>query len=136
MGIFDLLDTAKLKATAKIEAIQKKIEKSAEQLTSDKPSVPSASEQTIMHRDSFIKNGFTQYEYIANKNCCEICAALDGKHFPTSKLEIGVNAPPMHDGCCCSIAAYEDDEEHEAWLDFLDKGGTTKQWEAKKKKKR
>lgn len=40
----------------------------------------------------------------------------------------GKNAPPMHPNCRCSIAAYEDSEEYEAWLDYLDKGGTTEEW--------
>lgn len=38
------------------------------------------------------------------------------------------NAPPMHPHCRCSTSAYEDSEEYEAWLDFLDKGGTTVEW--------
>ena len=44
----------------------------------------------------------------------------------------GKNAPPMHPNCRCSASAYEDDAEYEAWLDFLDKGGTTEEWEARK----
>ena len=65
-----------------------------------------ASKQILAMRDKMKKNGFKEYEYIANKGCCKICAKLDGKHFPISKLEIGVNAPPMHEGCCCSITSY------------------------------
>lgn len=87
--------------------------------------VDGASKQTLKQRDSVIKNGFAEYKFIANRDCCAICAALDRKHFPISKLKIGVNAPPMHDGCRCSIAAYEDDADYEAWLNSL----------AKKKKK-
>lgn len=30
--------------------------------------------------------------------------------------------------CRCSTAAYEDDEEYRAWLDYLAKGGTTEEW--------
>lgn len=40
----------------------------------------------------------------------------------------GKNAPPMHPNCRCSIAPYEESEEYEAWLDYLAKGGTTKEW--------
>ena len=46
----------------------------------------------------------------------------------------GTNAAPMHPRCRCSVAAYEDSGEYEAWLDFLDKGGTTEEWENQKKK--
>ena len=91
------------------------------------------SPQIIAMRDSLARNGFNEYEFLANRNCCEICAKLNGKHFLLSKLEIGVNAPPMHDGCSCSIAAYSDRKEYDDWLDFLSKGGTTKQWEKRKK---
>ena len=159
MGIFDLIKTAKSEALAKAETLQKKVEEAAEQLAAgklptpkkkDKPvsaqrkkaapkpdrSIQGISAQTMKQRDSMIRNGIKQYEFIANSNCCEACAALNGKHFPISKLAIGVNAPPMHDGCRCSIAAHMDDEEYDAWLDHLDKGGTTAEWERMKKKKR
>lgn len=46
----------------------------------------------------------------------------------------GKNAPSMHPNCRCSIAAYEDSEEYEAWLDYLDKGGTTEEWKKLKDK--
>lgn len=94
------------------------------------------SKQILASKDNIIRNGFKEYEFIANRDCCQICAALNGKHFPVAKLKIGVNAPPMHDGCKCSIAAYEDDKEYGAWLNCLDKGGTTADWEKAKKKKK
>lgn len=40
----------------------------------------------------------------------------------------GDNAPPMHPHCRCSVAAYSDDKEYEAWLDYLDQGGNTEEW--------
>lgn len=40
----------------------------------------------------------------------------------------GDNAPPLHPHCRCSTSAYEDNEEYEAWLDHLEKGGTTEEW--------
>ena len=39
----------------------------------------------------------------------------------------------MHPNCRCSTAAYEDNEDYEAWMDFLDKGGTTEEWNKLKK---
>lgn len=41
---------------------------------------------------------------------------------------LGKNAPPLHPHCRCSTAAWEDSKEYEEWLDFLDKGGTTAEW--------
>lgn len=161
MGVFDFITQAQTEATEKAEALQKKTEEKMEDLaaklsgvktattnnrpirkkrkrktTAHKPdlSIEGISKQIMKQRDSIMRNGFKHYEFIANKNCCDVCSALNGRHFPVSKLVIGVNAPPMHDACRCSIAAWENDEEYEAWLDFIDKGGTTKQWKRRNNK--
>ena len=91
--------------------------------------------QTEAQKQSFIRNGFDYYEFICNfhasKNgTCEICKALNGKHFKVKDMMPGENAPPMHPHCRCSTAAWEDDAEYEAWLDHLEQGGTTKEWNA------
>lgn len=88
--------------------------------------------QTEAQRQSFLANGFEEYTFHANRGCCSACADLDGKHFKVKDMMPGKNAPPMHPNCRCSVSAYEDDAEYEAWLDFLDKGGTTEEWEARK----
>lgn len=80
------------------------------------------SKQTLQQRDSYIRNGFKEYTFIANSDCCEECAQLDGKHFLVEELEIGKNAPPMHEGCRCATAPYSDRKEYEEWLDSLSKG--------------
>ena len=84
--------------------------------------------QTEAQKQSMEKNGFEEYTFIANGGCCDICQGINGKHFKIAKMMPGENAPPMHPHCRCSVAAYEDSEEYEAWLDFLDKGGTTEEW--------
>jgi SPP1 gp7 family putative phage head morphogenesis protein len=86
--------------------------------------------QTEAQKQSFVRNGFEYYEFICNHNgsTCPICRGLNGKHFKVEKMMPGDNAPPMHPNCRCSTAAWEDDEEYEAWLDYLDKGGTTEEW--------
>ena len=86
--------------------------------------------QTEAQKQSFKRNGFTYFEFITNSGCCPICAAINGKHYKVDKMQIGLNAPPIHPHCRCSTAAWEDDAEYEAWLDYLDKGGTTAQWNA------
>ena len=40
----------------------------------------------------------------------------------------------MHPWCRCSTAAYMDGKEYEDWLNFLDKDGTTEEWEKLKVK--
>lgn len=88
--------------------------------------------QTAAQKRSFEKNGFEEYEFIANGTACEKCAGLDGQHFKVAKMMPGTNAPPMHPNCRCSTAAYQDSAEYEAWLDFLDKGGSTEEWQSLK----
>lgn len=90
----------------------------------------------LASRDNMLKNGSEEYVYMVCHDCCDVCAALKGKHFPLSKLQPGKNAPPMHDGCRCSIAPYVDEAEYEAWLDFISNGGTTAEWERMKGKRK
>lgn len=84
--------------------------------------------QTDAQKQSFVRNGFEMYTFIVNSGCCDICRGLNGKHFKISKMMPGENAPPIHPNCRCSVAAYENSAEYEAWLDYLDKGGTTEEW--------
>ena len=84
--------------------------------------------QTEAQKQSFIRNGFDHYEFIVNSGCCAICQGLSGKHFRVDKMMPGENAPPLHPHCRCSTAAWEDDAEYEAWLDYLKNGGTTAEW--------
>lgn len=86
--------------------------------------------QTEAQKQSFIRNGFSQYQFIVNGNCCDICRDIAGKVFDVDKMMPGENAPPVHPLCRCSTAAYSDRKEYEAWLEHLEKGGTTKDWEA------
>lgn len=91
--------------------------------------------QTEAQKQSFVRNGFEEYEYVAcsKTDVCSICKALDGKHFKIEDMMPGTNAPPMHPRCHCSVAAYEDSEDYEKWLDFLEQGGTTEEWKRLKK---
>lgn len=84
--------------------------------------------QTEAQKQSFKRNGFTLYEFIANSGCCDICQSKDGKHFKVENMMPGENAAPMHPHCRCSAAPWEDSDEYEAWLDYLDKGGTSEKW--------
>ena len=146
MGLFDFIRRAQEKLLALQEKInttpvedlfkrkEKKPKRKKRKRRKPVRRVLSPAEQIKAQRDSFIRNGFDEYEFIANHDCCSVCGELNGKHFPVSELQIGVNAPPMHEGCRCSIAAYSDRKEYEEWLDFVSKGGTTKQFNKKKRK--
>lgn len=98
--------------------------------------------QTEAQKQSFERNGFDKYLFIVNHNCCDICKELSKKDvgygkgvFLVEDMMPGDNAPPVHPHCRCSTAAYEDDDEYEAWLNHLATGGTTAEWEAMKSAK-
>ena len=88
--------------------------------------------QTAAQKASFEKNGFKQYRFIVNSGCCDECQVVAKKNngvYNVADMMPGENAPPMHPFCRCSTAAYEDSKEYEAWLEYLEKGGTTEQWD-------
>ena len=101
--------------------------------------------QTEAQKQSFKRNGFDKYIFIVNHNaskhgCCSHCEEVakkksgyseDGVYLAKDMMP-GENAPPMHPHCRCSTAAWVDDAEYEAWLDYLDQGGTTEEWNAAK----
>lgn len=68
--------------------------------------------QTEAQKQSFIRNGFDEYVYVActKGDVCPICKGLDDKHFKVDDMMPGENAPPMHPNCHCSTAAYMDKE--------------------------
>lgn len=85
--------------------------------------------QTEAQKQSFIRNGFTQYTFLAIGTACEACRALNEKHFDIDKMMPGENAPPMHPNCRCSVAAYRDDESYEEWLDtYKEHGMSFEEW--------
>jgi SPP1 gp7 family putative phage head morphogenesis protein len=98
--------------------------------------------QTEAQKQSFERNGFEMYRFHCNVNpskshTCDICKRLASQDkgfgkgiYLVKDMMPGTNAPPMHPNCRCSTSAYEDSDEYEAWLDYLDKGGTTAEWNA------
>ena len=88
--------------------------------------------QTEVQKQSYIRNGFEEYEYIGcNKgDACKKCRALDGKPFKVEDMMPGENAPPMHPQCHCSTAAYIDEEEYYKWLDsYKEHGLSFEEWD-------
>lgn len=92
--------------------------------------------QAEAQKQSYIRNGFDEYEFIAEPTACPICRALDGKHFKVSKMMPGENAHPMHPNCHCSTAAYMDDKEYREWLDgYSEHGMDFETWKKRVEKK-
>lgn len=77
--------------------------------------------QTEAQRQSYDRNGYEQYLYIAEPTACPICRALDnGKPKKVSEMMPGTNAAPMHPHCRCSTAAYMNREEFDERLDGIE----------------
>lgn len=85
--------------------------------------------QTDVAMDSYRASGVKRYVYMAvNPNACPICREIDGKDFPVDEAQPAVNAPPMHPRCHCTTAPYVDEDEYNAWLNYLSQGGSTSDW--------
>lgn len=69
--------------------------------------------------DSIKQAGADEVVFIdAGPDTCVHCQHLNGQHFLISKLEVGVNQPPIHPNCRCSLGIYleDSDEEYEKYL--------------------
>jgi hypothetical protein len=70
--------------------------------------------------------------YLAvNPRACPICRRLNGKDYAVEGAEIANEdhpLPPMHPRCHCTTAPYVDESEYNMWLEWLNKGGTTSDW--------
>lgn len=53
-----------------------------------------------------------QFEVVAtlDSRTSELCQEMDGKHFPMSKWEVGITAPPFHVRCRSTTCPFFDDE--------------------------
>lgn len=53
-----------------------------------------------------------EYEFMATleKRTCEVCGALDGKHFFVNDAKIGINYPPIHPNCRCTTIEFDFDD--------------------------
>ena len=53
--------------------------------------------------ENYRQLGIKKYTFIGDG--CEICQNLNNKSFYVSDAKVGVNLPPMHIGCKCTIIA-------------------------------
>lgn len=85
--------------------------------------------QTDVAMDSYKASGVEKYVFMAvNPNACPICREIDGEVYKVSDAEPAKNAPPMHPRCHCTTAPYVDEDEYDMWLEWLNKGGSTSDW--------
>jgi len=69
--------------------------------------------QTDVQKDSFEQSDYKTYGWTIETNACKTCKAMDGKVFYVSKMQPGLNAPPIHPNDKCSIFAIQDRKEFE-----------------------
>lgn len=85
--------------------------------------------QTDVAMNSYKRQGIDRYVFLAvNRKACPICRALNNKDFAVAEAQKGENAPPIHPNCHCTTAPYIDESEYNMWLEWLNQGGTTEQW--------
>ena len=69
--------------------------------------------QIEAQKQSFERNGYEEYIFLALGTACDVCKGLNEQHFKVKDMMPGENAPPMHPNCRCSTAAYMD-KDHES----------------------
>lgn len=91
--------------------------------------------QIEAQKESYKAEDIDEYEYIACGlgDVCDVCRALDGKHFKVSKMVTGENAPPMHPNCHCATAPWFDRNEFDEYLEDPDADDMTfEEWKKQK----
>ena len=54
--------------------------------------------------DAALEAGCDEYEYLGDQDgACKECAELNGKIFKFKDMQVGVNCPPAHPNCRCTI---------------------------------
>ena len=85
--------------------------------------------QTDVAMDSYKASGIEKYVYMAvNPRACPICREIDGEVYNVADAEPAKNAPPMHPRCHCTTAPYVDEDDYNSWLNYLNQGGSTSDW--------
>lgn len=85
--------------------------------------------QTDVAMDSYKQSGVQKYVYMAvNPRACPICREIDGNVYDVADAEPAKNAPPMHPRCHCTTAPYVEEDDYNAWLNYLSQGGKTSDW--------
>ena len=67
--------------------------------------------QIEAQKQSFERNGYEEYIFLALGTACDVCKGLNEQHFKVKDMMPGENAPPMHPNCRCSTAAYMDESQ-------------------------
>ena len=68
-----------------------------------------AADKIIRELKSLKDAGAERYANLATRDaaCCPVCAAMDRRDFPVEEAVTGINCPPFHEGCRCTVTAYQ-----------------------------
>ena len=58
---------------------------------------------------------FEKFYDASDENCCEYCKSMSKKIFRFKDRKVGVNFPPLHDGCRCTYDIIVPDEQE--WIE-------------------
>lgn len=90
---------------------------------------------------SIKESGFEEFTFIAAAGCCKDCQEANGEHYKVDDAKDGLNLPPVHPNCRCTIAPYmgrEDDDDgfdedaFDEWSESYEEHGLS--WEEWKKR--
>lgn len=72
----------------------------------------SAAMSAMGQKDAFGELGVEEFQIVETLDhvTCDVCAQMDGQHFPMSDYEIGVTVPPFHPWCRGCTCPYFNDE--------------------------
>jgi len=78
-------------------------------------------------KDGFGELGVEEFQVLEtfDSATCTLCGKFDGEHFPMSKFEVGVNAPPFHPNCRGCISPWFEDETGERFARDAEDKATT-----------
>ena len=89
---------------------------------------------------SIKESGFEEFTFIAAAGCCEDCQEANGEHYKVDDAKDGLNLPPVHPNCRCTIAPYMgrddddgfDEEAFDEWSESYEEHGLSwEEWKAR-----
>lgn len=90
---------------------------------------------------SIKESGFEEFTFIAAAGCCKDCQEANGEHYKVDDAKDGLNLPPVHPNCRCTIAPYMgrddddgfDEEVFDEWSESYEEHGLS--WEEWKERR-
>ena len=72
---------------------------------------------SIAQKEAYNELEVEEFEIVGtlDGDMCDICAPLDGTHYPMPQFETGVTAPPFHPNCRCTTCPYFADLGGSRW---------------------